>query len=608
MEPKRKRRVRWPAVLAVLAAAFLAGWALFNLIVDPFGVFGDRVVGWWAYNETRNPQTAKFSYLEQHHGEFDSYVIGGPAAGAWDTQALDAYFGAKFYNLTLNSRDMRDAERYVRWLVSNAEVKNLVLTVSVDSALAWGTEDRSVTGAMPWQLDGSSAPGFYLRYLFASPRYGLSKLKRMASDGVVPNSFDVFDSATGAVDYAARDVEPIGAQGLEEYLALHPEFSAIPDGPALAGARGCIESVAVIRDLCRAAGVELTVVAVPVYYDYLNSFSREEVEAFFTALGDTVDYWDFPSTSLSRDPRYFYDPASFRTCVGEMMLARKFADRSVYWPLDFGGYVSAGSRPPVRWDPEGLDPAEYTAQVPILMYHHLSESTVSGERLDEHLAALSGAGYTAVTLADLRAYVEQGRDLPDKPVVITFDDGYLSNYEIGLPILAKYEMKAAIYVIGCSVGKDTYKDTGVAMTPHFTLEQAREMTDSGWVTIGSHGYDFHEVRGRDPDPIRHGVLQREDESEADYVAFLQEDCARFNRLMEPVLGGRVDILAYPYGQCSTLSEILIAREGIYATVTTLPGVNTLVKGLPQTLRAMDRYDVEALDLTGEELLALLAGE
>ena len=48
---------------------------LLNLIVGPFCVFWDRFLSWWAYNVTRNPHTAKFSYLEQHHEEFDSYVI-----------------------------------------------------------------------------------------------------------------------------------------------------------------------------------------------------------------------------------------------------------------------------------------------------------------------------------------------------------------------------------------------------------------------------------------------------------------------------------------------------------------------------------------------------
>ena len=595
-------------ILAALAAVLLLGWMLLNLIVDPFGVFGDRFLGWWAYNETRNPQTAKFSYLEQHHEEFDSYVVGGPSAGAWDTGALNRYFDAKFYNLTLNTQDMEDIRRYVCWLIEHYEVKHLVLNVTVDSARDYGPRrgGQAVTDAMPFQLDGSSPVGYYLRYLFANPRYSLSKLKRMGTDSVIPNSFDVFDAATGSIDYCARDVEAIGTGTLEEYIANNPSFATLPEAAPLARREECADGVAAIRTLCEMKGVDLVVVAAPVYYDYLARFSREEVEEFLTTLARVTPYWDFTSCSLSRDPRYFYDPACFRTSVGDMMLAQIFGDSSVYHPRDFGVYRTADSGAVKLWDGPAARAPDYTVAVPILMYHHLSEETVSGPTLEEHMAALSGAGYTSVTMADLRAYVERGEDLPDKPVVITFDDGYTSNLEIGLPILEKYGMKAAIYVIGCSVGKDTYKDTGEAMTPHFTGEQARQMEETGLITIGSHGYNIHEVKDRDPDPIRHGVLQREDETEAEYVAFLQNDCARFNEVMEPFLGRKADILAYPYGQCSPLSEILIAREGVYATVTTIPGVNTLVKGLPQTLRAMNRYDIEAMDLTGEELLDMLA--
>lgn len=614
MADQRQRRKPSPLktaaiILGVLAAACLAGWMLLNLIVDPFGVFGDRLLGWWSYDMTRNPQTAKFSYLEQHHEEFDSYVIGGPSAGAWSTESLNKYFDAKFYNLTLNTQNMEEIRRYIFWLIENYEVKHLVLNVTVDSARTWDDQGdgQAVTDALPWQLDrGGSPVGFYFRYLFANPRYSLSKLKRMSTDSVVPNSFDVFDAATGAVDYCARDVEAIGAVGLEGYLTQNPAFTGLPEAAPLAYKGECASSIAAVRSLCEARGVDLVVVAAPVYGGYLDRFSRGEVEEFLATLARVTPCWDFTAGSVSQDPRYFYDPARFRTAVGDMMLARMFEDSSAYYPKDFGVYRTADNGS-VQLEGASAQVGDqpYTAQVPILMYHHLSENTVSGERLDEHLAALKGAGYTSVTMADLRAYVEEGKELPDRPVVITFDDGYTSNLEIGLPILEKYGMKAAIYVIGCSVGKDTYKDTGVAMTPHFTAEQARELEDTGLVTIGSHGYNIHEVKGRDPDPIRHGVLQREDESEKDYVAFLQGDCARFREVVEPALGHQVDILAYPYGQCSPLSEILLAREGFCATVTTIPGVNTLVKGLPQTLRAMNRYDVEALDLTGEGLLELL---
>lgn len=602
----RPRRLGPVAIVLAALAACLMCWVLLNLIVDPFGVFGDRVLGWWSYDMSFNSRTAKFSYLEQHHEEFDSYVIGGPSAGAWSTQALDRYFGGSFYNLALSGNDMRDIERYVRWLVGRYEVKNLVLSVTVDSARAHAGDDRAVTEAMPCQLDGTSSLAYYARYLFADSSYGLRKLMALSSDSVVPSFSDRFDAATGAVDYSDRDVEAIGAGSLEDYLESNPGFTDLPDVTGLLWQKECVSSVAAIRDLCEEAEVNLVVVAAPIYDGYLARFSRKEVEEFFTALGRVTPYWDFTSSSVSRDPRYFYDPASFRAAVGEMMLSRMFDDGEVYCPKDFGVYRTADSGPArIAQAAAQCSEEPYTARVPILMYHHLSESTVSGDRLDEHMAALKGAGYTAVTMEDLRSYVERGRDLPDRPVVITFDDGYTSNLEIGLPVLEKYGMKATIFVIGCSVGKDTYKDTGEAMTPHFTAEQARELEDTGLVSIGSHGFDIHEVEGRDPSPIRHGVLQKEDEIEKDYVSFLQEDCARFREVVEPALGHRVDILAYPYGQCSPLSEILLAREGFYATVTTIPGVNTLVKGLPQTLRSMNRYDIEALDLTGEELLELL---
>ena len=56
-------------VLAVLLAGF-------NVLTDPFGAFGDRLLHWWSYDETNNPRVAKISYLEQHHAEYDSYILG----------------------------------------------------------------------------------------------------------------------------------------------------------------------------------------------------------------------------------------------------------------------------------------------------------------------------------------------------------------------------------------------------------------------------------------------------------------------------------------------------------------------------------------------------
>lgn len=578
----------------------------FNFWTDPFGAFGDHFFQWWSYDETMNPRVAKISYLDQHHDQYDSYIIGASSSSSFPTEQLNTYFDASFYNLVMYGADMLDVEQTCQYLVDHYTVKNLVVSVYIHNAQVYHVEQDPLTYNLHWKVDGSSPLLFYAKYLLSNPRNGWTKLQRLQTDPYLQQSYRVFDQQTGAYDKSRRDVEPIG--DLESYLAKssYAVFSNYPEGSAdLPYLEDCMQSIARIRDLCRERGVNLTVVCPPMYYAYLEYYSPEDQAAFRDALAEVTPYWDFTLSSASYEPRYFYDDTHFRNCLGEMALARMFGDSSVYVPEDFGEYVSQAPAGAQEASPAAAE--AYSAQVPILMYHNLAQEgsgndTISVQRFEEHLAALQDAGYTTITFQDLLAYVEQGTELPEKPVLLTFDDGYESNYTLAYPLLQQYQMKATIFVIGVSMGKDTYKDTGQAMIPHFTQEQAAEMEASGLVAIESHGYDMHEVQGRDPEPIRVGILPREDESEWDYAAFLQEDC----QAMTDLLGKTPGVLAYPYGYASELSEVVLHEMGIYATVTIEEKINTIVKGLPQSLRQMGRfYMTEAI--SAPELLSMLSG-
>ena len=578
----------------------------FNFWTDPFGAFGDHFFQWWSYDETMNPRVAKISYLDQHHDQYDSYIIGASSSSSFPTEQLNTYFDANFYNLVMYGADMLDVEQTCQYLVDHYTVKNLVVSVYIHNAQVYHVEQDPLTYNLHWKVDGSSPLLFYAKYLLSNPRNGWTKLQRLQTDPYLQQSYRVFDQQTGAYDKSRRDVEPIG--DLESYLAKssYAVFSNYPEGSAdLPYLEDCMQSIARIRDLCREQGVNLTVVCPPMYYAYLEYYSPEDQAAFRDALAEVTPYWDFTLSSASYEPRYFYDDTHFRNCLGEMALARMFGDSSVYVPEDFGEYVSQAPAGAQEASPAAAQ--AYRAQVPILVYHNLAQEgsgndTISVQRFEEHLAALQDAGYTTITFQDLLAYVEQGTELPEKPVLLTFDDGYESNYTLAYPLLQQYQMKATIFVIGVSMGKDTYKDTGQAMIPHFTQEQAAEMEASGLVAIESHGYDMHEVQGRDPEPIRVGILPREDESEWDYAAFLQEDC----QAMTDLLGKTPGVLAYPYGYASELSEVVLHEMGIYATVTIEEKINTIVKGLPQSLRQMGRfYMTEAI--SAPELLSMLSG-
>lgn len=117
--------------------------------------------------------------------------------------------------------------------------------------------------------------------------------------------------------------------------------------------------------------------------------------------------------------------------------------------------------------------------VPVLMYHGVSDETwgsaelfVSPSDLEEQLEYLVENGYDPIFFEDLR-YVDQY----DKPVILTFDDGYADNYTNLYPLLQEYGVKATIFVV---------TDT-LDLNPRcFTWAQAREMSDSGLVSIQSH--------------------------------------------------------------------------------------------------------------------------
>lgn len=247
--------------------------------------------------------------------------------------------------------------------------------------------------------------------------------------------------------------------------------------------------------------------------------------------------------------------------------------------------------------------------IPILMYHHFTieaeDSAVTAQTFELQMQTLAEAGYTAVTFDQLLAYVQDGEPLPERPVCITIDDGYLSNYEIAWPILEQYGMKATIFVIGCSVGHlEHYKDTDWPITPHFSWEQALEMIESGVIDIQCHTYDLHQwIPYESGDQIRPDMLPLEGETDEEYELAVTADLQRFQAEYSAALGRTAWVLAYPSGQYCELTEEIVHSLGFSITLSTdASRDNILIPGQPESLYALGRYDVTE-DVTPELLLS-----
>lgn len=607
---------KWLVMLLLTILLVMGCCAVFNILVDPFGVFGDPILDWYSYNETNNPRVAKLAWLDEHYQEFDSYVIGSSSAASYDVEELNGYLDASFYNLFVYGCDTKDYRDFAAYVLEHYTVKNIVLNLGINEAIFYDVGEDSLNDRMHARASGRSLPLFYLEYALTTTLQSAEKLASRFRDTELPQVFDVFLVESGCYDKRVRDVERIGDPAVydRDYAG---EFS-MPEGRGqLPYIEECAQMVAEIRDMCASRGVNLMVIASPAYVGQWNAYEEDALRAYKTALAQVTDYWDFSCTPISYDSRYFYDQTHFRNAVGTMVLAEIFGNDAVWRPEQFGTQITADNcsacLDELFSDPPAVPAEDYTVDVPVLLYHSIVEEPgsyleVSPETFARHMELLAENGYHGVTTRELIDYVYHGGTLPDKPVLISLDDGYRNNYEYAWPILEENGLKATIYAIGVSVGRDRYKDTQFEMTPHFSFAQAREMLSSGVIDIQSHTYDMHQWPPFEQgDRIRETIVPFEDEDYAGYAAALDGDIDTYRQIAERELGYAFASLAYPGGAYTTLTEVLVHQAGIPVTMSTrTDSRNVLVRGLPQSLYALSRWNITE-ETTPAELLAVLNG-
>ncbi len=190
-------------------------------------------------------------------------------------------------------------------------------------------------------------------------------------------------------------------------------------------------------------------------------------------------------------------------------------------------------------------------KVPILLYHHITTDEFSNEEAISlispndfrlHMTAIS-VNFTPISLRSYYEYVvcdDGSISLPPNPIIVTFDDGYLSNYELAFPILKELNIPATIFVVTDTVG--AVAGEGKVNNSHFTWEQAKEMEDSGLIEIQSHTVSHERMTTLD-------------------VGEIVRQMRKSKHDIEVNLGRECDMLAYPYGDYSEDVKELASKAG-----------------------------------------------
>ncbi|MGN0797177.1 MAG: polysaccharide deacetylase family protein [Christensenellales bacterium] len=209
----------------------------------------------------------------------------------------------------------------------------------------------------------------------------------------------------------------------------------------------------------------------------------------------------------------------------------------------------------------------YLGNVTILMYHNLlpagsksGKYCITTTQLDKDFRYLKDNGYSVIRFDYLLRLVEERIQLPDKAVLITFDDGHLSNVRLGLPLLQKYGYSALLSVVGefTAYGKSNPK---IAKGQEYLeWSDIGEYANNPNIEWGLHSYDMHRLKGRKGVKILCG------EDSEKYKETFRQDTEKLMREFNKV-GISPIVYAYPYGLFCKESEEVLKQLNVPISLT-----------------------------------------
>jgi peptidoglycan/xylan/chitin deacetylase (PgdA/CDA1 family) len=193
-------------------------------------------------------------------------------------------------------------------------------------------------------------------------------------------------------------------------------------------------------------------------------------------------------------------------------------------------------------------------EVPILMYHHVAIAPAGANRVErdlsvspdsfiQQLTLLKQSGYETISLRDLVYHLNLGRPLPPKPVIITFDDGYVDNGTTALPLLQEFGFSATFFII------TDYVDRGLSR--YMTWEQIAGLAAAG-MEIGSHSRDHPDMRNKKVDYLVWQILGSQ-------------------QTLEAHVGGPIYAFSYPSGAFDARAIDVLRSAHFWCAVTASQG-------------------------------------
>lgn len=258
----------------------------------------------------------------------------------------------------------------------------------------------------------------------------------------------------------------------------------------------------------------------------------------------------------------------------------------------------------------------------VLAYHDIRDNVretfktwpeataVDTQDLVQHLTWIDQNGYHPVSLQQIVDARAGGKPLPDKAILLTFDDGFASVYTKVFPLLKQFNYPAVIAIVGDWIQTPAdravqFGDIRVPRSAFVSWDEIREMTASGLIEVASHSHGLHQGIVSNPQgnlmpaavSRRYQAQDPQYENDSAYAQRIKADLLRSSKLIERETGKRPRAIVWPYGANSHIVNKIAAETGMPISLNLEPGPNTPKDDPSRIRRSLVVFDTGLAGLT-----------
>lgn len=214
-------------------------------------------------------------------------------------------------------------------------------------------------------------------------------------------------------------------------------------------------------------------------------------------------------------------------------------------------------------------------KVPIVMYHSILKDTsksgkytITPSLLEEDFKYLKENNYSPIFMQDLINYVYENVNLPENPIIISFDDGYYNNYEYVLPLLQKYNFKAVISIVGEYTDKYSTSNEANPNYGYMRWCDINSAIDSNYIEFQNHSYSMHSGNGS---------MKKYSENFDTYKNRFKTDTLKLQDEFKNNTNYIPSTYTYPFGGISKGTTEILKELGFKASLSCTSGINYISK-------------------------------